>query len=66
MALQVVVMVAPVCVTQQTIKLLRFNFNFRHLYYVRTIIRAFLHVSLASSECFVISLLNWLLKSWIM
>ena len=33
---QVVVMVAPVCVTQQTIKLLRFNFNFRRLYYVRT------------------------------
>uniref|UniRef100_A0A7S0R9K3 Glycosyltransferase n=1 Tax=Pyramimonas obovata TaxID=1411642 RepID=A0A7S0R9K3_9CHLO len=30
----VVVMVAPVCVTQQTIKLLRFNFNFRRLYYI--------------------------------
>jgi len=30
----VVVMVAPVCVTQQTIKLLRYNFNFRHLYYI--------------------------------
>jgi len=30
----VVVMVSPVCVTQQTIKLLRFNFNFRNLYYI--------------------------------
>ena len=35
---QVVVMVAPVCVTQQTIKLLRFNFNFRRLYYVSTLL----------------------------
>jgi len=30
----VVVMASPVCVTQQTIKLLRFNFNFRNIYYV--------------------------------
>ena len=34
---QVVVMASPVCVTQQTVKLLRFNFNFRRLYYVRTL-----------------------------
>ncbi|KAK3287903.1 hypothetical protein CYMTET_4608 [Cymbomonas tetramitiformis] len=30
----VVVMLSPVCVTQQTVKLLRFNFNFRNLIYV--------------------------------
>lgn len=30
-------MASPVCVTQQTVKLLRFNFNFRHLYYVSPI-----------------------------
>jgi len=32
---QVVVTDSPVCVTQQVIKLLLFNFRFRHLYYVR-------------------------------
>ena len=33
--MQVVVTDSPVCVTQQVIKLLLFNFRFRHLYYVR-------------------------------